>query len=401
MKTVVADLGHDSLKPLTYTRASTDLEVGGATVFEHIRRGLNTGDIDVLVPEYLEEITEINSEVYDLEREINPDTEGEYLLYNSTVIPDGNIREQIDDLELGEGLYYEDNFIGAITDELPEFDNLEETVKEFERKHVESEPIILEHSWDLVKHNGELIQQSFPGHEIKGAINEKADLKGESGLYLGTDAVLEENVIVDTTGGPVHIGSGTRVSPNSRIEGPTYIGSNTKVGAGQNAVIHENTHIGDVARAGGEFEDAILNSFSNKYHYGFLGHAVVGSWVNIGAGTTNSDLKSTYGTVKAQHPEEGLIEAGLKVGATLADHTKADIQTSIYAGKQIGPVARISGDVIENVEPFTWQNIEEEMDYIVDKAVEHAERMMDRRKDELPEGYIKTQKKLVRELAGN
>ncbi|WP_414837795.1 putative sugar nucleotidyl transferase [Candidatus Nanosalina sp. VS9-1] len=399
MRTVIADLGHDSMKPLTYTRSSTDIEVGGSTLFEHIERGLNSSELSVLVPEYLEEITERNTELYDLEREVNSIPESEFLLYNSTVVPNEVIRSGVEDLESGEGLYYEDTFIAGVTDRYPNFEDIEEFVEEFERTEIDEEPVILEYPWDIVEHNGDLIRDSFPGEEVKGEINPEAEIIGDGGLYIGEDAEIDANATIDTSEGPVYIGSGTRVWPNSRIEGPVYIGIDTKVGAGENAVIHENTHIGDVARAGGEFEDAVMSSFTNKYHYGFLGHAVVGSWVNFGAGTTNSDLKNTYGDVTVEHPVEGSTDAGLKVGASIADHTKTDIQTGIYTGKQIGPVAKIAGKVTSNVNPFTWQNPGSEDDYIPEKATTHAERMMDRREDYLPNGYIKAQKNLIRELS--
>ena len=38
--------------------------------------------------------------------------------------------------------------------------------------------------------------------------------------------------------------------------------------------------------------------YSNKQHSGFLGHAYLGSWVNLGADTNNSDLKNNYSNVK-------------------------------------------------------------------------------------------------------
>lgn len=399
MKTLIADLGHDSLKPLTHTRSSTDLEVGGATVFEHIERGLKSEEVAVLVPDYLEQITEKNSELYELDREVNKTPESDFLLYNSTIIPNKEIKENIESLDKGEGLYYEDTFIAGVTDKDTDFDNVEKIIDSLEKIEVSSEPITLEYAWDIIEHNGELIERSFPGEEIKGDISDEAEVTGSDGLYLGKDAEIREKAVIDTSGGPVYIGSGTRVWPNSRIEGPVYIGEDTKVGAGENAVIHENTHVGDVARAGGELEDAVVNSFTNKYHYGFLGHAVVGSWVNFGAGTTNSDLKNTYGEVTVNHPVEGNIDAGLKVGATIADHTKTDITTGIYTGKQIGPVAKIAGKVTENVQPFTWQNPGKESNYIPELALEHAERMMKRREEHLPNGYIQTQKNLLKKLS--
>lgn len=398
MRTVIADLGHNSLKPLTYTRSSTDIEAGGQTLHEHIQEGLELEKTTVLVPKYLEEVTRKNSELYEIDREVNERPEGEYLLYNSTVIPNEEIREKVGGLEEGEALYYEGVFVAGVTNQWRAHEDVDEVVEDFERVELDEAPIVLEYPWDIVGHNGELIEASFPGEEIKGEISDEAEVIGDGGLFIGDGAEVSANVTLDTSGGPVYIGSGTKVWPNSRIDGPAYIGSNTKIGAGQNAVIHENTYIGDVCRAGGELEDVVINSFTNKYHCGFLGHAVVGSWVNFGAGTTNSDLKNTYGTVKVEHPVDGTIDAGLKVGATIGDHTKMDIQTGIYTGKMIGPVARASGKVTGNVEPFTWQHMDTDNDYIVDKAVEHVERMMNRRKDYLPEDYIKAHRKLVKQL---
>lgn len=398
MKLVLADLGHSSLKPLTYTRCSADLEIGGKTVFEQITDEIDLEEASVLVPEYLEEITEKNSLLYNLERKVNSTPRESFILYNSTVIPNKEIKDKIKGLKKGEALYYSGTFVAGLTDEKMSFEEIEEVTEEFESQELDEEPVILEHTWDMIEYNRDLIEKNFPGNEIKGELSDEAEVKGDKGLYLEENTVVEENVVIDTTEGPVVIDSGTKVWPNSRIEGPAYIGEDTKIGAGENAVVHENSHIGDVTRIGGEVEESIVNSLTNKYHYGFLGHAVVGSWVNFGAGTTNSDLKNTYGTVKVDHPDEGLIEAGMKVGASIADHTKLDIQTGIYTGKQIGPVSRASGKVTENIEPFAWVHLEEKHDYKVDKAVEHVERMMNRREDYLPEGYIEAQKKLISEL---
>lgn len=395
MKILATDIHHDSLKPLTHTRSVADLELGGATLHEHLERIFET-EVDVLTPDYLEEITRKNSELYELDREVNPGTSGEHIVYNSAVIPTEEIQEKISELEAGEGLFHGEKFIAGKTSKELEFSELEKFQDNIEREKVSTEPTVIQYPWDIVEAHPDLLEDFFTGGEINGEMAESVEIRGDrEKLYLGENSEVGENTVIDTTEGPVYIDSDTRIWPNTRIEGPSYIGSHTKIGAGQNAVIHEGTHIGNVCRAGGELEESIINSFSNKYHYGFLGHAIVGSWVNIGAGTTNSDLKNTYGDVKVEHPVKGSVNAGLKVGATLADHTKTDIGTLIYTGKQVGPVAKISDKVLENVEPFTWKNPGQEHDYIVEKAVEHAERMMGRREEHLPEGYIEAQKKLI------
>jgi UDP-N-acetylglucosamine diphosphorylase/glucosamine-1-phosphate N-acetyltransferase len=401
MKLVLADLHHDSLKPLTETRSVADVEVGGSTVQEHIERELEPEKISVLIPEHLEEITRKNSELYEVEREVNSIPE-DFILYNSGVIPNQKIEEKIQVLEEGEGIFYDGKFIaGKPGEKISDIEEARKIIEELERRELEDDPVILEYPWHLFQENSELIKESFAGGAVNGEVSEEAVIEGDSEkLYLGEDAEIHANTHIDVSGGPVHIGENTEVHPNSRIEGPAYIGADTDVGVGENAVIHEGTHIGDVCRIGGELEEAVIHSFTNKYHYGFLGHAAVGSWINFGAGTTNSDLKNTYGPVKVQHPEEGEVEAGLKIGAMIGDHSKFGINTSIYTGKIIETCCFIADEVDRDLEKFTWFVNGDENDYLKDKAVEQAARMISHREDFLPDGYIEAQKKLLRELAG-
>ena len=88
---------------------------------------------------------------------------------------------------------------------------------------------------------------------------------------------------------------GAEIHPFTRIEGPCYIGRNSIL---LGAKCREGNSIGPMCRVGGEVEESIIQGYSNKYHDGFLGHAYVGQWVNLGALTTNSDLKNDYSEVK-------------------------------------------------------------------------------------------------------
>jgi UDP-N-acetylglucosamine diphosphorylase/glucosamine-1-phosphate N-acetyltransferase len=400
MKLVLADLHHDSLKPLTETRSVADIEVGGSTIQEHIERKLEPEKVYILTPDYLEDITQKNSELFEVERELNRNT-GDFILYNSGVIPNSEIEEKIRSLENGEGIFYNGKFVaGKVEEETSELEEAEKLIEELDRKILDREPVVLEYPWHLFQENSELIKSSFSGGEISGEVSEEAVIEGDKeNMYVGEGAEIHANAYIDTTGGPVHIGENTEVFPNSRIEGPVYIGSNTDVGVGENAVVHKGVHIGDVCRIGGEVEEAVIHSFTNKYHYGFLGHTAIGSWINFGAGTTNSDLKNTYGPVKVQHSEEGELEAGLKIGAMIGDHCKFGINTSIYTGKIVEPCCFIAGNVDRELEKFTWFVKGKENEYMKDKAVEQAERMMSHREEFLPHGYIEAQKNLLRELA--
>jgi UDP-N-acetylglucosamine diphosphorylase/glucosamine-1-phosphate N-acetyltransferase len=407
MKLLQADVARSTLRPLTDTRSVSDIEIGGRTVFQHIEQSLEAFEHHVLTPEYLEDITRKNSELYGVEREVNPEIEDEYILYNSAVIPDETFADRLEELEKGQGFFDGETFIAGKIGETVKFEGIDHAIQELERNEIEA-PMKIEYPWEVVDHNSELIERSFPGGEIRGELSDDAVVKGSrERIYIGEDAVVgvetEEGVrgevIIDTTEGSVIIDDEAQVGPNTRITGPAYVGSSTKVGAGDNAVIHEGTHIGDVARAGGEIEGAVIHSFSNKYHHGFLGDSVVGSWANFGAGTTNSDLKNTYGTVRVDLPGvKGRESAGQFFGTVIGDHSKMGIGTRIYTGKLVGPVAQVHGEVEQNTGAFAWKS-DEIQEYDPEKAAEHAERMMERRKDHLPAGYIETQRKLILELA--
>ena len=102
-------------------------------------------------------------------------------------------------------------------------------------------------------------------------------------------------VVIDAEHGPIYIDEGAEIHPFTRIEGPCYIGRNSIL---LGAKCREGNSIGPMCRVGGEVEESIIQGYSNKYHDGFLGHAYVGQWVNLGALTTNSDLKNDYSEVK-------------------------------------------------------------------------------------------------------
>jgi UDP-N-acetylglucosamine diphosphorylase/glucosamine-1-phosphate N-acetyltransferase len=147
-------------------------------------------------------------------------------------------------------------------------------------------------------------------------------------------------VVIDATNGPVYIDEGAEIHPFTRIEGPCYIGPQSIL---LGAKCREGNSIGPVCRVGGEVEESILHGYTNKYHDGFLGHAYVGEWVNLGALTTNSDLKNDYSTVSVVLDGHEAIDTGsTKVGALIGDHTKTSIGTLLNTGAYVGAMALIA-----------------------------------------------------------
>jgi UDP-N-acetylglucosamine diphosphorylase/glucosamine-1-phosphate N-acetyltransferase len=212
----------------------------------------------------------------------------------------------------------------------------------------------LTYPWDLIHNNAELIKKDYSGLGKKGCEGTIADrvmvYGDEKRLYVGEDAFVEAFVTLDVREGPIYIGNETVVHSGSRISGPTYIGNKTIVTSG---LIREGCSVGQVCRVGGELEETIIHGYTNKYHTGFIGHAYIGEWVNLGAATTNSDLKNTYGTVHVATRGKKFDTGQKKVGCFIGDHAKTSIGTQIYTGRKIGVASHAHGFVTEDVPSFT------------------------------------------------
>lgn len=149
-------------------------------------------------------------------------------------------------------------------------------------------------------------------------------------------------------------GRGARIGPQTHIAGPAYIGPGTIVNP--RCHIHGGTTIGPLCKVGGEIDACIIAGYSNKQHDGFLGHSYVGSWVNLGAGTVNSDLKNTYGSVRV--PVNGReVDTGLTFfGSVIGDHVKLGIGQTLATGASIGfaAMAACSRMLPKFVPSFSW-----------------------------------------------
>ena len=203
---------------------------------------------------------------------------------------------------------------------------------------------LLAYPWNLIEENANAIRDDFVQlgrHGVHGTLANLSAIWGpEDQVYIAPGAVVEPCVVIDTNEGPVIIEEGVRVNPHTRIQGPASIGRGTVLVGGK---IREGTTIGPVCRVGGEVEEAILHGYSNKYHDGFLGHAYVGEWVNLGALTTNSDLKNDYSNVEVKVRGQLLDTGSTKVGCFVGDHTKTSIGTLINTGTVIGMMSNILG----------------------------------------------------------
>jgi len=213
--------------------------------------------------------------------------------------------------------------------------------------------------WDLVLANAEQITADFAAagrNGIEGTLEKPNAIRGsKKDVYIAPGAIVHPMVVIDAEHGPVYIDEDAEIHPFTRIEGPCYIGKKAIL---LGAKCHEGNSIGPFCRVGGEVEESIIQGYSNKYHDGFLGHAYVGEWVNLGALTTNSDLKNDYSDVSVMLDGRRSINTGsVKVGSLIGDHVKTSIGTLLNTGSYIGPMALImaTGKPLPKFIPsFAW-----------------------------------------------
>ena len=154
--------------------------------------------------------------------------------------------------------------------------------------------------------------------------------------------------------------------------------------------IYGPTTIGPHCRVGGEVNNVVFQSYSNKGHDGFLGNAVLGEWCNLGADTNSSNLKNNYSTVKAYSYESNKLENTdiTFMGLVMGDHSKCGINTMFNTASVVGVSANIYGAGFPDklIKSFTWGGADGTVPFDLTKAIQVAEAMMERRHVAFTEG---------------
>jgi UDP-N-acetylglucosamine diphosphorylase/glucosamine-1-phosphate N-acetyltransferase len=200
-----------------------------------------------------------------------------------------------------------------------------------------------------------------------------------SQILIGEEVTVRPSAVIDASEGPVILGAGVTVHPLSVVTGPAYLGPGTVVNPG--AKIREGTSVGAFCKIGGEIEESLILDLSNKQHDGFLGHALVGAWVNLGADTNASDLKNNYSTVKVDLGEGAIDSGAVFVGPHIGDHVKTGIDTMLTTGAVLGTAANVFGAGFgpRYVPAFSWGGADGLSEYRLDHALHTARTVMARR----------------------
>ncbi len=382
-----------NLNPLTYTRPIYDLRCGILTLQEKIEKRFPESKVILHTREYLLDFVKRNNPTKMI-NEIG-DSIDKLLLVNGALLADDNFIDKLEledeDILLTKGdqlvaAIISSNNMEIVTDQLTSLFSLK-SFTTIDRKDIDVK--LISYPWNLVHNNGEQISKDFEllvdrnQELINGDIYEGVHMLNRRDIFVGEGAKIKPGAVLDAEEGPIFIDKNATVFPNTVIQGPTSVGENALIKIG--AKIYGETSIGPVCKISGEIGESILHSYSNKQHNGFLGHAYLGSWVNIGAGTNNSDLKNNYGNVKVTINDVEIDTGEVMAGLIMGDHAKSGIDTMFNTGTVVGVSANVFGTGFppKYIPSFSWGGTEGLTTFKFDKAIDVAEKVMVRRNKEL------------------
>jgi UDP-N-acetylglucosamine diphosphorylase/glucosamine-1-phosphate N-acetyltransferase len=225
---------------------------------------------------------------------------------------------------------------------------------------LEIEGILLRGAYDLVTALERLLPADCADFRAApaGSVPEGSLVLGDPAEVRCREALVEPGVVFDVRQGAVVLEPGSEVRHGTRLEGPLYVGSGTRILGG----VIRGSSIGPQCRVHGEVSATIFLGYGNKSHDGFVGHSVIGEWVNLGAGTITSNLKNTYGAVRLDVAGCRIETGRLNLGTLFGDHVKTAIGTMLGTGTVIAAGANVfgAGATPKYVAPFAWGSDGEE-----------------------------------------
>lgn len=353
----------EQLLPFTYTRSIADIRIGITTILEKWISFFESSTFYIKTEDYLQM------------RYISCSTSS--LFINACVIPDEALVTAISALKDDQYLTKRQYTIAiADTDSM----NLSDKVA----VEYAGDVLMIEQPWDIFKKNEAVLTADFY-RLTKGRVSQPLSttntlIGDDSRLFIEEGATIEAAVL-NTNSGVIYVGKEAEIMEGTVVRGPLAMCEHSAIKlAGK---IYGATTLGPHVKVGGEVNNSVIFGYSNKGHDGFLGNSVIGEWCNLGADTNNSNLKNNYGEVKVwSYAKAHEINTGLQFcGLMMGDHSKCGINTMFNTGTVVGVSANIFGAGFppKHIPSFSWGGAEEMVDFDFEKAMEVAERMMERR----------------------
>ncbi len=368
----------DHLLPFTFTRPVSEIRVGILTIREKWQRSLNA---------YLSYFTQPY-----LRKKFPLATSDINCLINGSVLPDPRLVSMVLALKPGEAIVENDILVAACVDTIDAAaDNLDTQVLISKSRILDplTSGRFVRKLTDIFLKNGEALRDDYKlityGRRST-TIFESNRVTNRHEIFIEEGAIVEF-AYLNASKGPIYIGKNAEIMEGSMIRGPFALceGSIVKMGTR----IYYPTTIGPYCRVAGEINNSVIFGYTNKAHDGYLGHAVIGEWCNIGADTNNSNLKNDYSNIKLWDYASWKFEnTDLQFcGMMMGDHSKCGINTMFNTGTVVGVSANIFGNGFPRnfIPSYSWGGPAGFTDYKVDKALSVAKLMMERRGVKLQE----------------
>jgi UDP-N-acetylglucosamine diphosphorylase/glucosamine-1-phosphate N-acetyltransferase len=395
------DEGFINLLPLVYFRPVWELRCGITLLSEKFKHAFKDLDLSFIARQYLVD--------YYLEAEtvFNFSSEKNSLFLNGRTLIKRNDKEKLEALPEKCAYIYNNEIVAFRAND----NNINKYFREgileseiilndFEQKRVDFD--LIKYPWDLIDKNGEQIIDDFDvlnsDKQHRRKFGAGSFILAPDNIYLAKSSRVMPGAVLNAEEGPIWIGENTRIMPNAVLEGPLAIGDNCQIKIG--AKMYENTSIGPICKIGGEIEESIVQGYSNKQHEGFLGHSYLGSWINLGADTNNSDLKNNYGEITVLLNGKAIPTGKQFLGLIMGDHSKTAINTMFNTGTVVGVNCNIFGAGFppKFIPSYSWGGSEKLTEYNFDKAIEVAKTVMRRRNVVFTENHYELFKE-IRDLA--
>tara|TARA_R110002096_G_scaffold380678_6_gene574621 strand:- start:272 stop:1456 length:1185 start_codon:yes stop_codon:yes gene_type:complete len=369
MNLILFDQNRKQLLPFTYTRPISEFRCGILTLKEKWEKRFPAAQVSFLTEDYLSKKYAVSY------ADVN------YYI-NASLLADSSLAEAIFALNENEALYSENEtqLLAFKSSKKLVFDELD--VSGFGKISYTNDFLFIENMWDIFSLNAAALEADF---ELltEGRDSEKLDV---TCTHIGDRLFIEpgakvQAAILNSTSGPIYVGKDAEIMEGSIVRGGLALceGAVLKLGT----KIYGATTIGPFSKVGGEVNNSVIFGYSNKGHDGFLGNSVLGEWCNLGADTNVSNLKNNYASIKLwNYAENRFKDSGKQFcGMMMGDHSKSGINTMFNTASVVGVSANVYGGGFPRnfIPSFAWGGAEKWMVYRFEKAMEVAEKVMERR----------------------
>lgn len=354
----------DQLKPFSINHAVFEIKTGLFSNLERFENYFLDYEIYLVVRDSIREVVQHRYPQYS----VNPEKIPLAKCINAKIVWDNNY---IDFFSQESMFFFKNKSSLSLSD-------FKKKINSFESNKIPNDSINhINFLWDSIYLFNTKISQDFLSIQNNSIESiENVSFINPDSVIINKNAKIKSGVVIDASNGPVCISSNTVIDIGSLIQGPVFIDKGSYISPGSK--IRGGTLIGPDCKIGGEVTNSIFHGKSNKVHDGFIGHSYIGEWVNIGAGTNNSNLKNNYSNVKFDLGKKIIDSERIFLGTMIGDFSRIAISTSLNTGTFIGIGSNVFNHDFNKkfINSFSWGN-SEKVDF--NKFIETCKRMLKRR----------------------